>query len=311
MGPLGSARAQVRCLHTLSQVSTGTVSPTSVALLKTLLSTRDGKTGTPFAAGEPLPLGYHWLLAPEPSHAADLAKDGYKRFHPSDDSVFRRVLSHGNLRYMKDNPLRLGEAYRCEHHTRQIRSPASSRIKFIEISDSILNADGPSIRDERRIAYLNRPCGARIPHDRESRASDLVQVGEPIGTTPVTLFRFSALTFNAHRIHWDTEYATKHEKYENLVVPGQLLVCWALSLLGTPEFLEKADLDSCPVSSVDYHFLNVAYCDHTVVIFLEKHSPPDPKARVLHAYAQGRLTATIRLSLDSRCAHTRLKRPWR
>ena len=87
--------------------------------------------------------------------------------------------------------------------------------------------------EEQDIVYRSQPEGTARTHDRRRAAGRRTEHADwrlTLPTDPVLLFRFSALTYNGHRIHYDTPYATGVEGYPGLVVHGPLLALLALEL---------------------------------------------------------------------------------
>lgn len=85
------------------------------------------------------------------------------------------------------------------------------------------------LREEQDIVYRDPPArGARPPGQRPPSSS---QWSRAVAPDPVLLFRYAALTFNAHRIHYDRDWAVKEEGYPGLVVQGPLTATLLLDLL--------------------------------------------------------------------------------
>ena len=116
-----------------------------------------------------------------------------------------------------------------------VKSGRSGDLAFVTVRHE-LAADGVPVGvEEQDIVYRSEPEGAapravsRHPRTvpREPRAEEW---RSELATDPVLLFRFSALTYNGHRIHYDRPYATQAEGYPDLVVHGPLLALLALEL---------------------------------------------------------------------------------
>lgn len=211
-------------------------------------------------AGAPLPPGWHWIYFHEPVVRSDLAEDGHERrgsFLPP-VPLDRRMWAGGRLRFLR--PLRIGERVQRISTIRSVeeKQGRAGPLAFVTVEHRIVGEDGGvALEEEQDLVYLSRTPpgggsdsgegrknrgegaknagdGAMSTGDGSNGAGDGVPAEprtwtEPFAADEVTLFRFSALTFNGHRIHYDRRYATELEGYPDVVVHGPLL---ALSLLG-------------------------------------------------------------------------------
>ena len=186
--------------------------------------------------GDPLPPGWHWTCFHQAVPRSALADDGHERrgdFLPP-VPLERRMWAGGRLRFLR--PLRIGSSVQRVSTVRSIeeKEGRAGPLVFVTVEHRILADGGVAVKEEQDLVYLSRP-ERRGSDESEGRRADDVETGpawmwsEPFTADEVTLFRFSALTFNGHRIHYDRRYATEVEGYPELVVHGPLL---ALSLLG-------------------------------------------------------------------------------
>ena len=118
-------------------------------------------------------------------------------------------------------PLRLGDAV---ERTSTIAKVAKKEGKagpmvFVTVRHAIVAGGRPAMEEEQDIVYLDIPDRFSPPAPTPLPPCDW---SEKAATDSVTLFRFSALTFNGHRIHYDRTYATEVERYPGLVVHGPL-----------------------------------------------------------------------------------------
>ncbi|HVW80482.1 MAG TPA: MaoC family dehydratase N-terminal domain-containing protein [Mycobacteriales bacterium] len=195
--------------------------------------------------GEPLPAYWHLAACATPAATGDLGADGHPRagilVPPAD--LPRRMFAGGSLHI--DQPLVVGE--RVEHSAAVVdtrdKQGRSGPLRFVTVEHSFAGALGDSAQVERqRIVYrapgdpaarpVARPVGSGAPHAQPHR---LLTPGGPLRGTlradPVALQRFSALTSNAHRIHYDYPWATGVEGYPDLVVHGPLVLLALLELV--------------------------------------------------------------------------------
>ncbi len=179
----------------------------------------------PDLEAEGLPLTWHWVYLLDRPAQADLGRDG----HPIRNTVptppepgRRRMWAGGQVRSLA--PLRIGESATRRTTVEAIteKQGRTGRLTFVTVRHHILQR-GDLVVDERQdIVYRDAPAIARPPAAEagpEVPAAD----GEwqiPVG--PTLLFRYSALTYNGHRIHYDREYARETEGYPGLLTHGPL-----------------------------------------------------------------------------------------
>ncbi len=185
-----------------------------------------------FDAGDLVPPLGHWLFFLSDDRQSDLAEDGHAR---RGDSVAtgerypRRMWAGSRIEFVGD--LRVGQALMQHSEITSVahKTGASGPLVFVTQRHEIGPADGPPlIIDDQDIVYRSRaPVVAKAKPDRPQPGVWQRQVMPD----EVMLFRFSALTFNGHRIHYDRDYAVKHEGYPGLVVHGPLVATLLIDLL--------------------------------------------------------------------------------
>lgn len=171
--------------------------------------------------GDPLPALWHWFGFPPTASMADLGLDGHPRLGGLMPPVRlnRRMWAGGALEFLA--PLRVGERLTRETRIANIveKSGAAGEMVFVTLEHAISGESGLALREQQDIVYLQIPESFRAPKAVAAPHDDLRETVEV--TTPL-LFRFSAITFNAHRIHYDLPYTQEVEKYPDLVVHGPL-----------------------------------------------------------------------------------------
>lgn len=176
--------------------------------------------GEPRADGNIVPPMAHWAYFLPLTSNVDLGPDGHPRrggFIPP-IALPRRMFAAGNARFA--HPLRTGLMASCTTRIVDIthKSGRSGDLVFVELDRLVTQGDIACVSERQTIVY--RGAGAPVP---QIAASDPAAGESPVWSPgPVDLFRFSAVTFNAHRIHYDAEYATTEEGYPGLVVHGPL-----------------------------------------------------------------------------------------
>ena len=175
---------------------------------------------------------WHWLYFLPISPLAEAGLDG----HPKRGAFLppvplpRRMWAGGRLTFHA--PLKVGErAIRTSTITNiEDKTGRSGRLVFVTVQHTIEVADEMKIEEEHDIVYRDAPH----PDARPPKAAPAPE-GETwrrtIHPDPVLLFRYSALTFNCHRIHYDFPYVTGIEGYPDLIVHGPLIATLLVDLV--------------------------------------------------------------------------------
>ena len=203
----------------------------TAAPLAGLAATLD-RDDPPPQAGDALPPLAHWLYFLPRHRQSELGPDGHARrggFLPP-VALPRRMWAGGRLEFR--HSLRVGEAVVRTSQIVDVRhkSGRSGDLVFVLVRHRIENAAGLALVEEHDIVYREaaRPgveaaAGVPAPADAAWRRDVIPD--------DVLLFRYSALTFNGHRIHYDRRYVTAVEAYPGLVVHGPLQATLLLDLL--------------------------------------------------------------------------------
>ncbi len=185
--------------------------------------------------GEPLPPGWHWMFFNTASAALarDIGADGHPKlggFLPP-IALPRRMWAGGRLRY-SDKAVKVGEAIRrvSEIAKVEVKQGRSGTLVFVLVKHRIEGAGGGTIEEEHDIVYREAPA-KDAPAPKPTPAPAGAVWTRAIRPDPVLLFRYSALTFNGHRIHYDQPYVTQVEGYPGLIVHGPLISTLLLELL--------------------------------------------------------------------------------
>lgn len=187
----------------------------------------------PPAPGTPLPPLWHWLYFLPTVPASGLADDGHERrggFLPPVD-LPRRMWAGGRFRFI--HPLRVGDVATRTSTIADVKEKTgrTGHLVFVVVRHEIRNDDGLAIVEEQDIVYREGPREASGRRDVSEPTKASADWTRRITPDAVLLFRYSALTFNGHRIHYDREYATGREGYPGLVVHGPLVATLLLDLV--------------------------------------------------------------------------------
>lgn len=186
-------------------------------------------------AGNVLPPLWHWFYFLPKAAQSKLGSDG----HPlrQGDSFLppiaypRRMFAGARLTW--NRPLVIGQGARREAVIDNIvmKSGRSGGLAFVTVRQQIFQQDTLCIEEEQDIVY--REPGPSLPAPTPVELPAVTQGAWSREVVPCTrlLFRFSALTFNAHRIHYDRPYAMSEEGYPGLVVHGPLTAILLVQLV--------------------------------------------------------------------------------
>ena len=177
------------------------------------------------APGEPLPPLWHWLFFNGAAPTRELGDDGHPRrggFLPPVDHLPRRMWAGGRVKFL--DPLKIGQAIRRESTIAKLdeKKGRSGDLVFVTVSHRVFGPNGLAIDEDHDIVYRAAPRPGSSPAAVPPAPTGAAW-SRTIRPDPVLLFRYSALTFNGHRIHYDQPYATQVEGYPGLVVHGPLI----------------------------------------------------------------------------------------
>ena len=182
--------------------------------------------------GEPVPPGFHWTLFPPLARQSDVGHDGHPKkggFLPPVE-LPRRMWAGGRLQFFQ--ALRVGESVLRVSVIDRVEEKRgkSGQLVFVTVRHTLSGTHGKAIEEEQDIVYREAPQGdtGALPAAPEMQEGAWCRRILP---DEVLLFRYSALTFNGHRIHYDRPYATGVEAYPGLVVHGPLIATLLLDLL--------------------------------------------------------------------------------
>ncbi len=185
--------------------------------------------------GDPLPAMWHWFTLLEHPAQSELSEDGCPASSPFRPPVPARgrMFAGGRLRQMLPIPVGAELSRRSSVDAVRVTAGRGGELVFVTVRHE-LTVDGKVAGvEEQDIVYRTspgdssrstRPEGGGVPPAGEG------EWRQELAIDPVLLFRFSALTYNGHRIHYDRPYATEVEGYPGLVVHGPLMALLALEL---------------------------------------------------------------------------------
>jgi len=190
---------------------------------------RDDPEALPGSDAPPLA---HWLCFLPLARQSQIGPDGHAQrgaFLPP-IALPRRMWAGGRLTF--HHALRVGDEITRTSRIANVdaKSGRSGALAFVTVLHEITDARGLVITEEHDIVYREAPrADAKPPSPQPAPTGEAFS--RRIAPDPVLLFRFSALTFNGHRIHYDRSYVTEVEGYPGLIVHGPLIATLLMDLL--------------------------------------------------------------------------------
>lgn len=196
-----------------------------------LSATLDRDDAAP-VAGDALPPLWHWLYFLPTARQSILGPDG----HPARGGFLppvplpRRMWAGG--RFVFHQPLRVDEAVTRVSTVQDVtvKQGRNGALCFVLVRHEVSGASGLALVEEHDIVYRDAPAPGEAPAAPKPVRTDGVW-SRDIQPDDTMLFRYSALTFNSHRIHYDRRYVTETEGYPGLIVHGPLIATLLIDLL--------------------------------------------------------------------------------
>ncbi|WP_057094361.1 MaoC family dehydratase N-terminal domain-containing protein [Comamonas thiooxydans] len=251
----------------------------TAAPLRALSATLDRDDPVP-EDGSAVPALWHWLYFLPHARQSEIGPDGHPRrggFLPP-VPLPRRMWAGGRLRWEADNPLRVGQEVQRISTIRSVqhKTGRSGELLFVLVEHRFLNHDGLVLVEEHDIVYraAARP-GDPVPPPQQPPLAGQAAWSRTIVPDDILLFRYSALTFNGHRIHYDRQYVTQVEGYPGLIVHGPLIATLLLDLL-------RRQLPGARVVAFDFKALRPTFDLHPFSV----HGKPREDGRTIDLWAQ-------------------------
>lgn len=190
--------------------------------LRLMFAALDAPATTPLP--RTLPPLWHWLYFLPGERQSNIGPDGHPRrggFLPPIPQP-RRMWAGGRLTFLQ--PLAVGAPVQRVSLIKSIlsKSGRSGQLVFVTVQHEIFNGKTVAIREEQDIVYRDAPApGSHAPEPTPAPTD--AHFSRTVTPDPVLLMRYSAMTFNGHRIHYDRPYAINEEGYPGLVVHGPLI----------------------------------------------------------------------------------------
>lgn len=214
----------------------------TVAPLRALTATLD-RSDAPSEDGDAVPPCWHWLYFLPIHRQSQIGPDGHALrggFLPP-VPLPRRMWAGSRMEFLA--PLRVGQEITRTSRILEVRTKEgrTGPLVFVKVRHEILGDGKPALHEEHDIVYRDMPqAGEPMPPGMPAPKD--AQWTRRVTPDDVLLFRYSALTFNGHRIHYDRRYVTSVEGYPGLVVHGPLIATLLLDLL-------RRELPAAPVAA--------------------------------------------------------------
>ncbi|HEX5406790.1 MAG TPA: hypothetical protein VFX16_31330 [Pseudonocardiaceae bacterium] len=211
----------------------------------------------------PLPPLWHWLGFLDHPRQSELGEDG----HPADGHFLppiperRRMIAGGRIRVHASLPVDEPITRMSTLDRVTVKHGRSGDMAFVTVRhDYRVESGGIAVTEEQDVVYRSQGAGqARAVVRPPAEAAPETDWRFEITPDPAMLFRFSALTYNTHRIHYDEPYVTGVEGFPGLVVHGPLL---ALLLLEIP----RRFVPDRRVASFDYRLMTPSFAGDRLVV---------------------------------------------
>jgi 3-methylfumaryl-CoA hydratase len=197
-----------------------------IAALSALLDRDD----PPPRTGDAIPPLAHWLYFLPIHRQSKIGPDGHAargEFLPP-VPLPRRMWAGSRIEFLR--PIAIGSAVSCLSRIAsvKVKEGRSGTLVFVTVRHEVSDARGVALTDEHDIVYRGE-TGKAVADPVSAPTNEAWS--RTIDPDPVLLFRYSAVTFNGHRIHYDQPYVTKVEGYPGLIVHGPLTATLLVDLL--------------------------------------------------------------------------------
>jgi len=228
---------------------------------------------------EDVPLGIHWCLALPAAARDKIGADG----HPEKGGFIppvplaRRMWASSKIRFHKK--LVVGVSVERTSTIADVvakHSSASGHLVFVHIDHTFVQTGETVIEDRQTVVYRQASVFKPAEADEKTELQDANNSVLSMDVLPnsTLLFRYSAMTFNAHRIHYDHNYATSEEGYPGLVVQGPLMATLLMNLA-------QARQANNPMREFEFRGVAPAFVDRELQL-----SVGDPAANSIEARNQ-------------------------
>ena len=247
-----------------------------------------------------LPFGYHLVHFPPPIRSSKLLPDGTDPMQSPGGLFTRRMWAGGDITFGKSGKLDNSPIHCVERITAvQVRGLEENQKIFVNIERSVFPGEKPGasrdeagrwignlLKETRTLVFMRSdrpkaPVDASNPSDKVVKPALSPDYFHHLVPTPTLLFRFSALTFNAHAIHLDKQYCREVEGHRNLLVHGPLSLVLMLQFMQhclIEENRGRVDGKREWIRSIEYRNLAPLYAEEDMKICIKRKGQDDLQA---------------------------------
>ena len=228
--------------------------------------------------GDFLPELWHWLYFLPHTRQSDIGPDGHpKRFLPP-VPLPRRMWAGSRVQWLE--PLRIGDEVKRLSTIESVthKSGRSGDLIFVVVKHEVSNQNGLTLVEEHDIVYRDAPGPedkpvAPMPAPRDAKWTKTITPDD------VFLFRYSALTFNGHRIHYDRKYVTEVEGYPGLIVHGPLIATLLVDLV-------RQSIPGCTLNSFEFRAIRPSFDINIFKVSAKPDLETDPSGKTISIWAE-------------------------
>ena len=190
-------------------------------------------TFAPYQSDAALPEGLFWCLCPDIEEASALGADGHPRlgkFLP-DLGFERRMWAGGTISFHHELQPHLPVIRTSIIKSIEPKDGRSGKMVFVTISHHYAQSDRVAVEEEQILVYRQAVSQSAKPMSYDEwLADDIIADKWSLCPDTTMLFRYSALTFNGHRIHYDKDFSIEHEGHDGLIIHGPIQASLIMSL---------------------------------------------------------------------------------
>jgi 3-methylfumaryl-CoA hydratase len=249
------------------------------APVKALAATLDRPDPAP-SKGTFLPELWHWLYFLPCALQSEIGVDGHPKrggFLPP-VPLPRRMWAGSRIQWLA--PLAVGDEIERISKIQSVTHKAgrTGDLIFVLVQHQISNQHGLALIEEHDIVYRDAPG----PNDQPvtpTPAPTNAKWTKTITPDDVFLFRYSALTFNGHRIHYDRKYVTEVEGYPGLIVHGPLIATLLVDLV-------RQSIPACTLKNFEFRAIRPTFDIHSFKVSAKPDLEKDPSGKTISIWAE-------------------------
>ncbi|OAG02232.1 uncharacterized protein CC84DRAFT_1167337 [Paraphaeosphaeria sporulosa] len=225
------------------------------------------------ANGTPIPAGYHLVYFTPSILEAELGVDGTDRTVNPLCPFTRRMWAGGELQWTQDESLLLRVGQEVQETTRMLSAEpkklkSGGEMLVVGVEKTFENDKGVALIDKRNWVFQKEITAPKAPPPLpETKPLPEGDITRDVKQTYTSLFRFSALTFNAHKIHYLPEWCREVEGHRDAVVHGPLNL---INMLDLWRDTARNEEDVALPASISYRAMNPLYVNEQYRILLQK-----------------------------------------